>query len=77
MGVWILSLFLSLSHAGLFMFKKIGGKILNDEVGATAIEYAILLVGIAAVVVAVVYTIGTSVKGLFDTTESNMSASGM
>ena len=59
------------------MFRKIGGKILNDEVGATAIEYAILLVGIAAVVIAVVYALGTSVRSLFETTESNMSANGM
>lgn len=50
---------------------------MGDETGATAVEYGILLVGIAAVVIAVVYAIGGSVKSLFETTESNMSTNGM
>ena len=53
------------------------GRLLDDEVGATAVEYGILLVAIAAVVIAVVYAIGGSVRGLFETTESNMSSNGM
>ena len=41
-----------------------------NESGATAIEYALIAVGIAVVIVAAVTSIGTSVKGAF-TSASN------
>ena len=59
------------------MTKNAISRVFTDEVGATAVEYGIMLVAIAGAVVAVVYAIGGSVKGLFETTESNMSANGM
>jgi pilus assembly protein Flp/PilA len=43
----------------------------HDEEAATAIEYAIIAVGVSVVIVATVNSIGTSVKGLF----TNVSAS--
>ena len=41
-----------------------------NESGATAIEYALIAVGIAVVIVAAVTSIGTAVKGAF-TSASN------
>jgi pilus assembly protein Flp/PilA len=37
----------------------------RDDGGATAIEYAMIASGIAAVIVAVVMTMGTSVQGMY------------
>jgi len=39
-----------------------------DEAGASAVEYALLLVGIALAVVGSVAIFGTMVKGFFDRT---------
>ncbi len=38
---------------------------LRDDSGATAIEYALIASGVAAAIVAVVYTVGTQVKGMY------------
>ena len=40
----------------------------RTERGATAVEYGLLIAGIAAVIVIVVYSLGGSVFGLFDDT---------
>lgn len=45
-------------------------RFLADDSGATAVEYAIIAVGIAVVLVAAVSSIGTSVKSSF-TSASN------
>jgi pilus assembly protein Flp/PilA len=37
----------------------------RDDGGATAIEYALISSGIAAAIVAVVITMGTSVQGMY------------
>jgi pilus assembly protein Flp/PilA len=37
-----------------------------DESGATSIEYAIIAAGIAGVIIVVVYSLGGSVTGLYD-----------
>ena len=37
----------------------------NDETGATAVEYGVMVALIAAVIVGVVTTLGTEVKGAF------------
>lgn len=39
-----------------------------DEAGASAVEYALLISGIAGVVVAIVFSLGIQVKGLFGPT---------
>ncbi len=40
-------------------------KFVMDEEGATAVEYGIMVAGIAAVIVTVVALIGTSLNGTF------------
>ena len=41
-------------------------RFLLDESGATAIEYAMIAAGIAGVLIVMVYTLGGSVKDLYD-----------
>ncbi len=41
-------------------------KFIMDEEGATAVEYGIMVAGIAAVIVTVVALIGTSLNGTFE-----------
>ncbi|MCU1537826.1 MAG: Flp/Fap pilin component [Humibacillus sp.] len=41
-----------------------------DERGASAVEYGLLVAGIAAVIVAVVFTLGTQIKGAFTGTST-------
>ncbi|HEX5508714.1 MAG TPA: Flp family type IVb pilin [Pseudolabrys sp.] len=40
-------------------------KLLHDQSGATAIEYAMIASGIAFVIAATVFTLGTSVNQMF------------
>jgi len=40
----------------------------NDEDGASAVEYGLLIAGVAALIVAVVFLFGGAVGDLFDTT---------
>ena len=49
-----------------------GKKSAMDERGATAVEYGLLVALIAAVIVGVVVTLGTKVKGGFDTVDSSI-----
>ena len=44
------------------------------EKGATAVEYGIMVAAIAAVIIAVVVTIGTKVDAGFDTVDQNLPA---
>jgi pilus assembly protein Flp/PilA len=44
----------------------------HDEEGATAIEYAIIAVGVSVVIVASVNAIGTSVKGLYNNVSTGL-----
>jgi pilus assembly protein Flp/PilA len=39
----------------------------SDESGATAVEYALVASGVGAFIAATVWTLGSSVKGLFTT----------
>jgi pilus assembly protein Flp/PilA len=48
----------------------------RDEEAATAIEYALIAVGISVVIVAAVNSIGTSVKGLFTNVSSSLGNAG-
>jgi pilus assembly protein Flp/PilA len=40
---------------------------INDESGATAIEYGLIAAGIAVVIIAAVGLLGTSLEGMFTT----------
>jgi pilus assembly protein Flp/PilA len=46
----------------------------RDERAATAIEYALIAAGIALAIVAVVFTLGDSVLGLFQSVETELEA---
>ena len=50
-------------------------KIINffkDEEGATAVEYGIMVAAIAAVIIAVVFSIGSEVNDAFTTVETKL-----
>lgn len=45
---------------------------LQDESGATAIEYALIAAGIALAIIATVNSIGTTIASTFDTVKTKM-----
>jgi len=45
----------------------------HDEEGATAIEYAVIAVGVSVVIVASVNSIGSSLKGLYNNVSTGLS----
>ena len=47
-------------------------RFLNNESGATAIEYGLIAAGIAVAIVATVQLVGTSLDGTFTTVNSNL-----
>jgi pilus assembly protein Flp/PilA len=44
-----------------------------DERGASAVEYGLLVAGIAAVIVAVVFLLGGTLNGVFTSTNASIS----
>lgn len=44
----------------------------KGERGASAVEYGLLIAGIAAVIVVVVFTLGSTVQGKFTDTNNNI-----
>jgi pilus assembly protein Flp/PilA len=44
---------------------KLVGRLLRDESGATAVEYSLIVGGIAAVIIVVVFAIGSKVNALY------------
>jgi len=50
------------------MFTWISRAFSHDEDGASAVEYGLLITGIASIVVAAVFLFGGAVTDLFDTT---------
>lgn len=44
----------------------------NDEEGATAVEYGIMVAAIAAVIIAVVYVVGQKVDNAFENVNTAM-----
>ena len=47
--------------------KKFLNRVVSDENGATAVEYGIMVAAVAAVIIAVVFVIGTKVDSAFET----------
>ena len=47
-----------------------------DERGASAVEYGLLVAGIAALIVAVVFLLGGQVKGAFEDTCASLNGGG-
>jgi pilus assembly protein Flp/PilA len=54
------------------LISKLMSDFLRDESGATAIEYALIAVGISIVIVAAVNGIGSTVKGHFNDVNSSL-----
>jgi pilus assembly protein Flp/PilA len=48
----------------------------NSERGASAVEYGLLIAGIAALIVVVVFAFGDNLKGVFETTCNSISGAG-
>lgn len=57
------------------MITRIRTTLRRDE-GASAVEYGLLVAAIAAIIVAVVFLLGTRVSSVFSSTESCISAQG-
>jgi pilus assembly protein Flp/PilA len=57
------------------MITRIRTALRHDE-GASAVEYGLLVAAIAAVIVGIVFLLGTQVKGAFKTTSDCISNSG-
>ena len=47
-----------------------------DERGASAVEYGLLVAGIAAVIVVVVFALGTTLEGVFTDTNTSITNGG-
>ncbi len=47
-----------------------------DERGASAVEYGLLVAGIAAVIVAVVFLLGTNIQSAFTTVNTEVGGAG-
>jgi pilus assembly protein Flp/PilA len=52
--------------------RKLARRFLTDQVGATAIEYALIAAGISIVIVAAVNSIGTSLNSTFSSISSQL-----
>ena len=44
----------------------------RDERGASAVEYGLLIAGIAALIVVVVFAFGNTIEGIFSNTDSSI-----
>ncbi len=51
-------------------------KLWKDEEGATAVEYGLMVAAIAAVIVIIVFTLGTQVNKAFQDTSTNIANKG-
>ena len=60
----------------LQMLAQRAGERIRREDGATAVEYGLLVALIAAVIVAIVATLGTQVQGAFQTVSDAMPGGG-
>lgn len=49
---------------------KLLGRLARDESGATAVEYSLILGGIAAAVIVMIYVFGDKVNNLYNNTQS-------
>jgi Flp pilus assembly pilin Flp len=49
---------------------KLLGRLLRDDSGATAVEYSLILGGIAAAIIVILYVFGDKVNNLYNNTQS-------
>ncbi|MFF5793425.1 Flp family type IVb pilin [Paeniglutamicibacter sp. NPDC012692] len=57
--------------------QTVGSKLRREEQGATAVEYGIMVAGIAVVVIVAVFTLGTSINGMFGDINACIAANGV
>ncbi|WP_414832247.1 Flp family type IVb pilin [Afifella sp. YEN Y35] len=55
--------------------KKLVNRFVKDESGATAIEYGLIAALVSVVIIAVLTTLGTSLKSTFSSVASGLGAS--
>ncbi len=60
------------THLGLFLMTMLFKKFLNDESGATAIEYGLIAALIAVVIITGVTAVGTSLSTTFTNISGNL-----
>ena len=51
---------------------KLFARFVNDESGATAIEYGLIAAGIAVAIITAVNGVGTALSGKFDTVSTSL-----
>ena len=56
--------------------KNLANKFLNDDSGATAIEYGLIAAGIAVAIIAAVFALGDEVKGFFTDIQTQLENAG-
>ncbi|MCF1504895.1 Flp family type IVb pilin [Afifella sp. H1R] len=56
--------------------KKLVNRFVKDESGATAIEYGLIAALISVVIIAVMSTLGTGLKGAFSSIASTLGTAG-
>ena len=56
--------------------KTLVSRFVNDESGATAIEYGLIAAGISVAIIAVVNSLGTQLKSTFSTITSQLATAG-
>ena len=54
----------------------IAARTANNERGASAVEYGLLIAGIAALIVVIVFAFGDNIKDVFDETCKSVAAAG-
>ena len=52
--------------------KKFATRLIQDQSGATAIEYGLIAAGIAVVIIAAVQSVGTNLQGTFNKVATNI-----
>ena len=57
-------------------YMNIVTRFVNDESGATAIEYGLIAAGISVAIIAVVNSLGTQLKSTFSTITSQLATAG-
>src|SRR5438876_990840 len=63
-----------LAHQGDQAMSKFVTRFINDESGATAIEYGLIVALIAVVIITAVTTVGTNLSAKFDTAATSIAA---
>jgi pilus assembly protein Flp/PilA len=62
----------NVNHHGNPAMKKLVRRFLNDDSGATAIEYGLIAAGISVAIIAAVNTIGTNLNTTFSSISSQL-----